>query len=113
MRIAKVIGSVTLARPHASYVGSRLRLAIPMSFAELVDGTEPTGDSLVVWDELGAGLGDLILIAEGPEASQPFRPAEKAVDAYCAALLDDVSLDPKAVAMVNREESSSKKTKKK
>ncbi len=102
MRIAKVIGKVTLSRSHPSYLGARLRLAIPMSFAELVDGTEPTGETLVVWDEQGAGEGDLIAVAEGPEASQPFRPDGKAVDAYAAALIDSLEIDRQAAAQVRR-----------
>ena len=107
MRIAKVIGSVTLSRPHETFVGSRLRLAIPLSFEDLADDAEPRGEALGVWDELGAGLGSLILVAEGPEASQPFRPKDKAVDAYCAALLDDISLDPQAIAQIRRKKSAS------
>ncbi len=36
--------------------------------------------------------GALIAISEGGEAAQPFYPAQKPVDAYNAALLDDVQL---------------------
>lgn len=102
MRVAQIVGTVTLSKPHETFVGSRLRLAIPYTFEELADGVDPKGEALVVWDELGAGIGSMILVAEGPEASQPFRPHDKAVDAYCAALLDDLTLDPKAVAMITR-----------
>ena len=48
---------------------------------------------MVVWDDNGAGLGSLIAISEGAEAAQPFRPELKAVDAYAAAILDDVDIE--------------------
>jgi microcompartment protein CcmK/EutM len=92
MRIAKVLGSVTLNRQHPSLVGGRLRLAAPMSLAELANDGEPAADSIVVWDDLGAGEGTLIAVSEGAEAAQPFRPELKPIDAYCAAILDNVHL---------------------
>jgi microcompartment protein CcmK/EutM len=48
---------------------------------------------VVVWDDLGAGMGDKIALAQGPEAAQPFRPELKPVDAYNAAILDRINLD--------------------
>ena len=47
----------------------------------------------VCWDELGTGIGSKIAMTEGPEAAQPFRPEQVPVDAYAAALLDQVDLD--------------------
>ncbi|NCX98908.1 MAG: carbon dioxide concentrating mechanism protein CcmL, partial [Planctomycetia bacterium] len=34
--------------------------------------------------------GQLVAFSEGGEAAQPFRPADKPVDAYVAALLDRI-----------------------
>jgi microcompartment protein CcmK/EutM len=92
MRIMKVIGTVTLNRSHPAMEGARLRLAVPLSLADLVNGTEPQADTLVVWDQLGAGLDSQIAVSEGPEASLPFRPDIKPLDAYNAAILDEVHL---------------------
>lgn len=92
MRIAKVIGTVTLSRPHATFSQARLKLAVPMSLDELRDHTEPQAESIVVFDELGAGIGSLIAVSEGGEAAQPFRPEVKPVDAYNAAILDRVDI---------------------
>src|SRR5437868_12740716 len=91
MRIAKVVGTVTLNRAHPSFVGARLRLAVPLSLAEL-RGQQPQADEMVVWDENGAGIGSLIAVSEGAEATQPFRPNLKPVDAYAAAIIDAVNL---------------------
>jgi ethanolamine utilization protein EutN len=92
MRIAKVVGSVTLSRQHPSLVGARLRLAIPLALSELNSAAHPAGESVVVWDDLGAGENSLIAVSEGGEAAQPFRPELKPIDAYCAAILDNVHL---------------------
>jgi len=93
MRIAQVIGTVTLNKCHPSFVGARLRLVVPLSLDDLYGKTqEPAAESLVCWDQLGAGIGDRIAVAEGPEASMPFRPEIKPVEAYNAAILDHIEL---------------------
>jgi ethanolamine utilization protein EutN len=92
MRIAKVVGTVTLNRCHLSFVGARLRLVVPLSLAELKGERLPHAEEMVAWDENAAGIGDLIAMSEGAEATQPFRPDLKPVDAYAAAILDSVDL---------------------
>ncbi|MFM9066396.1 MAG: EutN/CcmL family microcompartment protein [Planctomycetota bacterium] len=92
MRIGDVVGPVTLNRCHPSFVGARLRMVVPLSLSELTTTGPRAAESIVVWDELGAGLGDRIAISEGPEAAQPFRPQVKAVDAYAAAILDQIHI---------------------
>ncbi|MEX0977243.1 MAG: EutN/CcmL family microcompartment protein [Pirellulales bacterium] len=95
MRIGEVIGNVTLNRGHASLSGATFKLAIPLSLEELAGDARPQGDTIVVYDELGAGLGCRIALSEGGEAAQPFYPEVKPVDAYNAAILDDVQLKTK------------------
>ena len=95
MRIAEVIGTVTLNRWHPSFTGTRLRLAVPLSLANLRGDGAPEAEALVVWDDLGAGLGSQIAMSEGAEAAQPFRPDLKPVDCYNAAILDSLNLDAK------------------
>jgi ethanolamine utilization protein EutN len=92
MRIARVFGTVTLNRVHPTFAGARLRLATPLTLANLRGQTAEADEELVVWDELGAGDGALIALSEGAEAAQPFRPAEKPVDAYAAAIIDQLDL---------------------
>ena len=92
MRIAKVTGTVTLNRCHPSFVGARLRLVVPLSLAELRGEREPAADEIVAWDDQSAGIGDLVAISEGAEAAQPFRPAMKPVDAYAAAIIDNLDI---------------------
>ena len=49
-------------------------------------------ESLVVYDELNAGEGQLIAVSEGREAAVPFHPAKVPIDAYNAALIDSFAL---------------------
>ena len=89
MRIAEVIGTVTLSRVHPSLVGARWLIGVPFGQAALKEG-KPDGEDLVIYDNLGAGLGSQIGFGEGGEAAAPFLPDKKPVDAYCACLLDRI-----------------------
>jgi ethanolamine utilization protein EutN len=93
MRIARVVGTVTLNRCHPSFAGARLRLVVPLSLAEVKNERQPEADEFVVWDDNGAGIGSLIAVSEGAEATQPFRPELKPVDAYASAILDEVNVE--------------------
>ena len=54
------------------------------------DSQQSSTETVIVWDELGAGEGSLIALSEGGEAAQPFHPELKPVDAYNSALLDQL-----------------------
>lgn len=93
MRIGKVIGTVTLNRCHPTFDGATLKMVVPMSLDELDGKAELRPDFVVAWDQLGAGIGDTIALAEGPEATMPFRPEIKPVGAYNAATLDHLEIN--------------------
>jgi len=93
MRIARVFGSVTLNRCLPSFESASLRLAVPMMTTDLESDQLPETETLVIWDELGAGNGGLVAVSEGAEAAQAFKPELKPVDAYGAALIDSVDLE--------------------
>ena len=90
MRIGEVIGSVTLNRAHPSLQGARWLIAVPFSLKALRLGAPPDGEDLVIYDDLGAGVGSRVGFSEGGEAAVPFLPERKPVDAYCACILDQV-----------------------
>lgn len=93
MRIAEVIGTVTLSRVHPSLVGARWVIGVPYSLRALRAGGPPDGEDVVIFDNLGAGHGTRIGFSEGGEAAVPFLPERKPVDAYCACILDRVAVD--------------------
>ena len=88
MRIADVIGTVTLNRAHPSVAGATWKLVVPLSWDNLLGKSDEPVEEVVVFDELGAGLGSRIALSEGREAAMPFFPAVKPLDAYNAAILD-------------------------
>ncbi len=92
MRIAEVMGRVTLSRVHPNLKGGRYILAFPMPLEALTEGSAKRGEEVVAFDSLGAGPGSLIGLSEGREAANPFGKVKTPVDAYCACLLDRISL---------------------
>jgi len=92
MRIATVLGTVTLNRTHPSLGAGRLKLVEPLDRSALAGGKNSLHDTCVIYDELGAGEGSVIAMSEGGEAAQPFRPIDRPVDAYNAAILDHVDI---------------------
>ncbi len=93
MRIAKIIGNVTLNRSHPSLTGLSLRLGIPLNLEELQSGADSDAEPLVMVDQLGAAEGSLVAFSESSEAAAPFRPEIKPVDAYVTAILDHLEID--------------------
>lgn len=98
MRIADIIGRVTLSRAHPSLKPGSWLIAVPLLLEGIVHADQGRQEPLVVFDETGAGQGARIAIAEGTEAAAPFYPQLVPVDAYCAAILDTVEVDLRAMS---------------
>lgn len=99
MRLGKVIGRVILSRVVPELEGARWLVVSPYSRDAFPQGTEtPAGvsrePSLVVYDNLGGGVGDTIGFVEGREAAQPLDPVAP-IDAFDAALVDHVFHQPR------------------
>ena len=96
MRIGTIIGRVTLASRLPDLPPGRLFIVQPEQQDALRGTAAADGEPLVVYDELGATLGVRVSFSEGREAAAPFHPGVAPVDAYLAALIDDVHLRPAA-----------------
>ncbi len=94
MRIGKVIGVLTLNRQMPDLVPGRYLLVRPYNRGSLVGANPGNEETLVAYDELSAGLGDLIGVVEGREATAPFWPRKVPYDCYNGAILDAVDFDP-------------------
>lgn len=96
MKPGRVIGTVTLSQGDPQFRGARWLLVSPMGPDQL-SGKDPHGMSQestpVVYDNLGAGVGDDILYVEGAEATQPFEHPIP-LDAINVALLDHYIYQP-------------------
>ena len=98
MRLGTVIGRVTLSKAVPALTGARWLIVSPFTREHFQRGTAtPSGmskdPSLVVYDDLGGGVGQTIGFTEGREAAQPFDQPTP-VDAINAALVDDVFYSP-------------------
>lgn len=92
MRIAEVIGRVTLSRVHPALKGGRYIITLPMPAEALLEGSPKRGEEVIAYDNLGASPGALVGLSEGREAANPFGKTKTPVDAYCACLIDQLSL---------------------
>lgn len=98
MKLGTVIGRVTLGKSVAGLDGARWLVVSPFTREHFQKGAQtPPGlsqdPSLVVYDDLGAGVGQTIGFIEGREAAMPFeRPTP--VDAIAAALVDNIFYSP-------------------
>ena len=98
MRLGTVIGRVTLSKTVPAYEGGRYLVVSPFDREHFQQGgTAPEGlskqPSLVVYDDLGGGVGDTIGFIEGREAAMPFDE-DTPIDAINAALVDNIFYNP-------------------
>jgi len=97
VKLGTVIGQVTLSKTVDELRGARWLVVSPFTREQYAASArlpavskEP---SLVVYDDLGGGVGQTIGFIEGREAAMPFeRPTP--VDAIDAALVDDIFYSP-------------------
>src|SRR5437588_9087658 len=89
MRIGKVKGRITLNRAYQTLVGGRFLIVEVQDRFSLAGKARKTNESIVCYDNLGAGAGDMIAFTESREACMPFYPERRVpLDAYNAAILD-------------------------
>jgi microcompartment protein CcmK/EutM len=98
VRIGCVVGTVTLSRGVASLAGGRFLVVTPYTREHMQRGkTSPPGlgrdPTPVVYDNLGAGVGDGVGWEEGREAAMPFDEPTP-IDAFDVAILDEVIYEP-------------------
>ena len=92
MRIGHVIGKVTLNIQEEAFRGGRWLLVNPVDTDDLNTciNQQPklsTQSSLVIYDNVGAGEGDIIGFVEGAEATAPFD-GPTPIDAISLAIFD-------------------------
>src|ERR1700761_2632199 len=98
MKLGNVIGRVTLSRGVDSLKGGRFLLVSPFGREQFAAGLKAPASmskdhSLVVYDDLGADVRQVIGYEEGREAAQPFAQPTP-VDAISAILVDEIFYSP-------------------
>jgi len=94
MRIARVIGKVTLNRKMSELVPGSFLLVRPSNRGTLAGKNGGNEETLVMYDSLAAREDDRVGLVEGREATAPFYPQKVPYDAYNACILDDLDFDP-------------------
>jgi microcompartment protein CcmK/EutM len=93
MRIMECIGRVTLSKWDPTLTGAIWKLAVPLMHAGLKGDEAGRTEPIIVYDDMGAGIGSLMAVTESADASTPFYPNSKPIDAYNAAILDTVDVE--------------------
>ncbi|MFP3855359.1 MAG: EutN/CcmL family microcompartment protein [Anaerolineales bacterium] len=88
MKIAKVVG-VTISTIKQDKLHGRKLLVV----RETDESGEITGKPLVAVDVVEAGVGDLVLIAQGSAARQTDQTDQSPVDTVIMAVIDSLEVD--------------------
>ena len=94
MRIARVIGKVTLNRTMPELRPGSYLIVRPYNRGTLLGRNDGNEETLVLYDELSAREGDLVGLVEGREATAPFWPEKVPYDSYNACILDELDVEP-------------------
>ena len=94
MRIARVVGKVTLVRQLSELPAGTYLLVRTLNRGSLAGVNEGNDESEVVYDSLAAREGDLVGMVEGTEAAAPFWPKKVPFNAYNACILERVNFQP-------------------
>jgi len=86
--LARVQGTVVSTRKDAGLSGLKLLLV-----REVDAQFQPTGNQLVAVDAVGAGTGELVLVASGSSARLTEVSKDKPVDAVISGIVDSVEVN--------------------
>jgi microcompartment protein CcmK/EutM len=87
MLICKVTGTLVATRKEPTLDGLKLLVVRACDVAG-----EPTGATLIAADAVGAGLGEVVLIAQGSSARQTVATKDRPVDAVVMAIVDTLAV---------------------
>ncbi len=83
MIIAKVVGNLWATRKEDTLVGRKMMIVEPAR----LDGTS-TGEAFVAVDTIDAGIGEMVIVAQGSSARKAVGQQESPVDAAIVAIID-------------------------
>jgi len=83
VQIARVTGTLVATRKEPTLEGLKLLVVRPCDLSG-----KPTGAPLVAADGVGAGLGEVVLLAAGSSARQTTATKDRPVDSVIMAIVD-------------------------
>jgi len=90
MILAQVLGTVVSTRKDAGLLSLKLLLV-----REVDAQFQPAGNLVVAADAVGAGAGELVMVAQGSSARLTEVSRDKPVDAVVCGIVDAVEIDGK------------------
>lgn len=88
MLLARVVGTVVSTRKDTHLLGLKLLLV-----REVDAAFEPSGAWVVAADAVGAGVGELVIVAQGSSARLTEVSKDRPVDAVISGIVDNVEID--------------------
>ena len=90
MILGKVIGTVWSTRKDEALVGSKFLIVRQLDL-----NYKPKDSTMIAVDSVGAGVGEIVIVAQGSSARQTVTTKNKPVDAVVMAIVDklDISVD--------------------
>ncbi len=82
MIVGKIVGSVVATRKNENLVGSKFLIVEPLESMK-------TKNRLVAIDNVGAGIGEIVLVAQGSAARIGCNLADSPIDAAIVGIVDD------------------------
>lgn len=83
MLAGKVVGSVISTRKNDKLVGSKFMIV------EVIDKMRAKEQQLIAVDNIGAGIGEYVLVAQGSAARIGCNMSDAPVDAAIVGIIDD------------------------
>lgn len=83
MIVGKIVGSVIATRKNENLVGSKFLIVEPLE--NMADGRS----RIVAVDNVGAGIGEIVLVAQGSAARIGCKMTDAPVDAAIVGIVDD------------------------
>ena len=88
MLIAKVVGNVWSTKKKQEFNALRLLFVEPLG-----KDMKPAGNVLIAADEIGAGVGEMVIITQGAPAMQAFKRDDPVpVDAAVIGIVDSMEM---------------------
>ncbi len=102
MILARVEGSVVSTKKNVKMTGAKFLFVRPL----LVDpanltGFKPGTNTIIAVDDLGAGEGEVVLIAQGSSARLGAKDKDTPIDAIVIGIVDTVDVQKKVVYRSN------------
>ncbi|MGB9791855.1 MAG: EutN/CcmL family microcompartment protein [Thermacetogeniaceae bacterium] len=99
MFLAKVVGNVWSTKKNEDLVGLKLLLVQPID----KEG-QPFGNIVVTVDQVGAGIGEIVIVAQGSSARKTIPGKEIPIDASVVGIVDTIEVERSGMLRGGNEE---------